>query len=57
MKRSCALLALALASSLASAAEMPTLRDVLLDQTWFGDEVTVEDLQGRVVLLEFWGIT
>ena len=50
-------LALCAALSGAASAEMPTIDDVLLDRTIHGPEVVVDDLRGKVVLLEFWGIT
>jgi hypothetical protein len=45
---------LGLAAGLAQAQEF-TLEDVSFGEQWFGPEVTLEDCQGRVVLLEMWG--
>jgi ABC-type nitrate/sulfonate/bicarbonate transport system substrate-binding protein len=32
-----------------------TLEAVSLGESWFGPKLGVEDLKGRVVLIEFWG--
>lgn len=47
----------ALAVALTSAAYTSTkLSDVVdLGKHWYGDELTMKDLEGRVVLFEFWG--
>ena len=46
----CALLPLAAAEAAAN------LKDVKLGEHWYGTELKNEDLKGRVVLMEFWGI-
>lgn len=32
-----------------------TLESVSLGENWFGPKLGLEDLKGRVVLIEFWG--
>ena len=39
----------------AGLAQGMSLEDVTLGDTWYGDPVTVEDMKGRVVLIEMWG--
>jgi hypothetical protein len=47
---------LAFLASLAVAAQAEiTLDNLSLGEHWYGDNVAVEDMQGRVVMVEMWG--
>jgi hypothetical protein len=51
------LAALPLLCSLARAEDSKSeLDSVRLGDVWYGPKVTVEDLKGRVVLIDFWGL-
>ena len=38
-----------------SAGSDDVLSKVTFGSTWYGPDIKVEDLKGRVVLIEFWG--
>lgn len=59
MKRELALSIVCLAATAlapAVGAADAELKDVKFGEHWYGAEWTAADLQGRVVLFEFWGI-
>ena len=33
----------------------PALANLTLGDLWYGDPISLDELQGRVVLVEFWG--
>ena len=40
----------------APAQESVSLKDVKLGEFWYGSKLSPEDLRGRVVLFELWGL-
>ena len=56
MMRRTALTAICALLPLAAAEAAANLKDVKLGEHWYGPELKNEDLRGRVVLIEFWGI-
>ncbi len=41
---------------LAAAAGAATIDDFTFGETWWGDAYKPEELKGRVVLVDFWGV-
>lgn len=46
---------LAFLAAAAPTASAVSIEDLSLGDTWWGDTHKVEDLKGRVVIVEFWG--